>query len=153
MDSNWLTVLLSDDRWLFIEYFLGFVESVCVFYTSLCACCSPPWPLLPAALFRHAHRYFFKFFCTQENSSPFPSVLKWCALISLFTPPFHKLKLSIRTSSSVCSVLSTCDITFSFPLRFVSASPESLAVFLCFIKCPYSTETVIGVFEEHLHLG
>lgn len=90
MDSAWLTVLLSNDRWLFIEYFLGFVESV--FFIHLCLWfqsvrCSQPWPLLLSVLFRHAHRYF-KFFCTQENSFPFPFILKWCVFLSLLHLPF-----------------------------------------------------------------
>lgn len=56
-------------------------------------------------LSKHAHRYFFKFFCTQENSFPFPFVLKWCVFISLFHLPCKKLLFRTRMSSfSGCSV-------------------------------------------------
>lgn len=121
--------------------------------------CSPPWPLLLSALFRHAHRYFFKFFCTQENSFPFPFVLTWCVFISFF----YKLSFTIlghlilghgRAAHSLLRAVHNKQVISHFPsLRFVSALPESLAVFLCSIKCPYSTETVIGVFKENLPLG
>lgn len=156
MDGIWLTVLLSNDRWLFIEYFLGFVKSVCVFI-HLClwfqsVCCSPPWPLLLSALFRHAHRYYFKFFCTQENSFPFPFVLKWCVFISLLHLPF--MSLSLGCGRAVHSLLSAVHRIRKITLLLVSASSQPclkvLAVFLCFIKCPYSTETVNGVFKENL---
>lgn len=110
----------------------------------------------PSALFRHAHWYYFKFFCTQENSFPFPFVLKWCVFISLLHPlPFTSLSLGRGRAvhSLLSAVHTTRNITFFPSFCFVSALPESAAVFLCFIKCPYSTETVIGVFKENLPLG
>lgn len=86
--------------------FLGFVESV--FFIHLCLWfqsvrCSSPWPLLLSALFRHAHWYFFKFFCTQENSSPFPFLLKRCVFTSILHRTAHGLFLVVD------------NVTFPFP--------------------------------------
>uniref|UniRef100_A0A7N6C0Z1 Phosphodiesterase n=1 Tax=Anabas testudineus TaxID=64144 RepID=A0A7N6C0Z1_ANATE len=76
-----------------------------------------------------------------------------CLYFTSKTPLCH-CKFSAWTSSSVCSVLFIQYIISYFPsLHFnISALPERLAVFLCFIKCPCCTETVNGVFKENLPL-
>ncbi len=113
-----------------------FFIHLCLWFQSVR--CSPPWPLLLSASFGHAHRYFFKFFCTQENSFPFPFVLKWCVFISLLHLPLYKLPYRTWTSSSqpaqCCSPRYV--VSHFLSLRFVSAPPESLAVFLCFYQVP-----------------
>lgn len=159
MDSIWLTVLLSNDRWLFIEYFWGFVESLCVFYTSmfmvpkraLLSTLATPVsfvqtrPPVLLQVFLHSGKLFSIPVCTDVV----------CLYFFLLQPPLCKLNFRTWTSSSQSAqCCSSRHIISHFPsLRFVSAFPESLAVFLCFIKCPYSTEMVIGVFKENLPLG
>lgn len=77
-----------------------------------------------------------------------------CLYFTFYTSPLQALVQDIDEQFLLCSLLFKTFIKSHFPsLRFVSALPESLAVFLCFIKCPYSTETVIGVFKENLPLG
>lgn len=163
MDSTWLTVLLSNDRWLFIEYFFGFCGVFLCFYICLwfqSVCCSLPLPLLLSALFRNAHRYFkFKFSSLQFflHSGKLLSIPVHTEVVCpnfIFTPLLYKFELRILMSSSLsCSALSTWPVVSHFPsLHFLTDLPEFLAMFLCFIKCPYSTETVIGVFKENLPL-
>lgn len=159
MDSTRLTVLLSNDRWLFIEYFFGFVESVCVFYTSVygskaCAALHLDHSSFSAS-FRHAHRYFFKFFCTQETPLHSPFVLIWCVLISLFRLPLYKL--STRTSSSQSAQCWSHDTQYhiflpSF-LRFISALPESSAVFSVFISSAHTLQRRSSVCSRRISLS
>lgn len=141
-----------------------FFIHLCLWFQSVR--CSPPWPLLLSASFGHAHRYFFKFFCTQENSFPFPFVLKWCVFISLLHLPLYKLPFrTMDEQFTARSVLFTRYVTSHFPsLRFVSASPESLAVFLCFYQVPIlhrdgyrcvqgESPSQLGHFLPHCELG
>lgn len=82
------------------------------------------------ALFRHAHWYYFKFFCTQENSFPFPFVLKWCVFISpLQPPPFYRLKFVDQQFSLLRAVLTVRNITFS---SFSASSQPRPKVCQCF---------------------
>lgn len=82
------------------------------------------------ALFRHAHWYYFKFFCTQENSFPFPFVLKWCVFISpLQPPPFYRLKFVDQQFSLFRAVLTVRNITFS---SFSASSQPRPKVCQCF---------------------
>lgn len=91
-----------------------FFIHLCLWFQSVR--CSPPWPLLLSALFRHAHRYFSKFFCTQEISFPFPFVLKWCVFISLFTPPpLHALVQDMDEQFLLCSLLFIRSLISHFP--------------------------------------
>lgn len=161
MDTAWLTVLLSNDRWLFIEYFwvlwslslfffihLMFMVPKCVLLPNLA---TPPvgfGQTRPPVLLQ----LIFYFFCTQENSSPSTSVLKLCPSFP-FLPPFHALQLGVRTSSSACStplypppppshsayhVVPSPRLASALPEMFSSAST-------CFYQVPIlSTETVIG---------
>lgn len=87
-------------------------------------------------LSKHAHRYFFKFFCTQENSFPFPFVLKWCVLILLLHLPFKKLLFRTWMSG-----FSGCSVPVHITRFLPSASSQPrlkkvLAVFLCFYQVP-----------------
>lgn len=120
--------------------FFGF-RGVCVFYTSLCmvpkrallfTLATPPvrfvqTPVLLQVIL-HSGKLLSIPLCTKVV----------CPYFSC-RPPLYRLKFRTWTnSSSVCSELFTRYIISHVPsLRFGSALPESLAVFLCFIKCPY----------------
>lgn len=86
MDSLWLTAPLSNDRLLFIEYFLSFVKSV--FYTSV----FPKRALLLTPGYSSRLLYLdtpigttSSFFALRKNSLSFPFVLKWCVFTSTFS--------------------------------------------------------------------
>lgn len=109
--------------------FFGFCE-ICLCFLYIClwfqsVLCSPPWPPLLSASFRHAHRYYFKFFCTQENSFPFPFVLKWCVFIPL---PFTSFSLG-RGRAVHSAVHTIHKITLSFFLLRLGLSWKSGGVF------------------------
>lgn len=118
--------------------FFGFCWiCVCFLYIHVSgskACAAPHLghSSLPA-LFRHAHRYYFKFFCTQENSFPFPFVLKWCVFISPLQHPLPFTGLSLGCGPAVHSllraVLTVCNITFS---SFSASSQPRPKVCQCF---------------------
>lgn len=115
--------------------FFGFCWiCVCFLYIHVSgskACAAPHLghSSLPA-LFRHAHWYYFKFFCTQENSFPFPFVLKWCVFISpLQPPPFYRLKFVDQQFSLLRAVLTVRNITFS---SFSASSQPRPKVCQCF---------------------
>lgn len=139
--------------------FFGFCGVCLCFYTSmfmvpmrvlLFTLATPPvsfvrtHPLVLLQVFLHSGKLLSIPICTEVLCLYFTS-----------KPPLYNFKFRTWTSSSVLSVLFIQNIISHFPsLHFkVSALPERLAVFLCFIKCPYCTETVIGVFMENLPLG
>lgn len=89
------------------------------------------------------------------RKTPFHSRLYWSgvALFHLSRLPFTSLSFSGRGRAALrplSAVHTVCRYRIFLPSSFVSALPESLAVFLFFyflflfffIKCPYSTETV-----------
>lgn len=152
MDSTWWTVLLSNDRWLFIEYFLGFVESVCVFYTSmflvpkralLSTLATPPVSFTPTGTSS-------SFFALRKTPLHSPFVLKWCDLICLFFPPFTSLSLVHGTSSS--QPARCCFITFSFsPLR-LSLAWKFSSVF-CVLSSAHTLQRRLSVCSRRISLS
>lgn len=137
MDSIWLTLLLSNDRWLFIEYFLGFVESVCVFYTSmflvpkrvlLPTLATPPCPLCSDTPTGTTSSFF------ALRKTPFHSHLYWSgvSLFHLYSPlPFTGLSLGCGPAvhSLLRAVLTVRNITFS---SFSASSQPRPKVCQCF---------------------
>lgn len=112
------------------------MKSVCVFI-HLClwfqsVCCSPPWPLLLSALFRHAHRYYFKFFCTQEKLLSIPICTEVvCLYFTFYTFPF--MSLSLGCGRAVHSLLSAVHRIHKISLFLLSASSQPcLKVRRCF---------------------
>lgn len=150
--------------------FFWVLWSLSVFFIHLCLWfqsvrCSPPWPVLLSALFRHAHWYFFKFFCTQENSFPFPFVLKWCVFISLLHLPFTSLGSGHgRAAHSPLSAVHTIqNIKFSFPTLRLSLAWKfcSVSVFLSSAHtlqrrlsvCSRRISPSVRLFPPHCELG
>lgn len=137
--------------------FLGFCGVCTCVFIRLClrfqsVRCSPPWPLLLWTLFRHALRYFFQFFCTQEYSLPFPILMKWCVFISLVH--LHLISWILGHGQATPNLLSafhlTGNIAFSLPLVCLSLA----WIFSVFYQVPMLyTEKVMGVFKENVPLG
>ncbi len=142
MDSTWLTVLLSNDRWLFIEYFFGFC-GVClcflyiyVYGSKACAALHlghSSCPLCSDTPTGTSSSFF------ALRKSPFHSRLYWSG-VSLFnfaTSPLQALVQDVDEQLSVCSLLFIgCIISLLPSLRFVSALPESFSSVSVFYQVP-----------------
>lgn len=115
------------------------------------------WPLLSSALFRHAHRYYFKLFLHsgKKTSSFIPIRTEVVCLFSPVDASVVPLSLGCRQVVSVCSSAAHRPHPFSLSVCFVSALPDRSVqcLFLFHEVLITPEETVIGENLPFFWLG